>query len=853
MKLFVCALFALSIISVEAAHAQGRVGTNPSLLSSKTLDEFRAMAAASRAAGESPNPVDVDEDESRKVLSSVPSEQINPRNLALSFDVTDLSVKGIGPTINVSRRLSLQDVFDVSGGSNGDYFAAILHTRAVSYDIADWQLQIPHIKMVTSIFKSSTHCMNPTPANYNYAVLNSLGQLLRNETIFGYQFYAGTYLAGLQELEDRELLKPTNADYGTSKYATTDNWIGDCNGNNEWIVRAPDGSRYTFNEIAVETDPIEPLPVIREPDFQFYVLGWKKYYVTKIEDRFGNFLTYNYDHTYTDRPLLSNIVASDGRRVDFTWTPIAGWTSQFASPPAKLSSITANAKTITFNYDASGRMLSSTTYPAGQGWSYQRITNGTNKQFKLTTPRNHVATYDLVLQTFKRRPGTPVASSWSAYQVRLRSDPLEAFAYTDRVNVSGLSWVSVVTNYDDLHVQKTYFAREDQATNVWTEGMLLRSQNYERCDETTNTCAGNVLGALREQHDYSIVRVKDTFASPVGDFLDIGNGRFSVRRVASNKTARAGVVYESTSSNYDVYGNAGRTLEVGSDGTNRVTLNTYQNTLPTASNRRLLLGLPIARTLGPDDSTVLSTTLWDYFDTGALKSETKDGVRSELLSYNADGTLATATDALNHLTTFANYYRGLPQLMTYADGTTKRMVVAADGTISSITDELARVTNFKYDALYRLAEIQPPLGATTYINWSFDGQTKTNTRGTALKVTTFDGLGNTLTESMRDSILGDVSFKKSSFDSAKRKIFDTFRYPNAGSVPFIADGMAYLYDGLDRVIKTTEQSATGTFASTQTFSPEKIVATNAVAIPQHNFSVRTARRAMSNCCAAKRR
>ena len=99
----------------------------------------------------------------------------------------------------------------------------------------------------------------------------------------------------------------------------------------------------------------------------------------------------------------------------------------------------------------------------------------------------------------------------------------------------------------------------------------------------------------------------------------------------------------------------------------------------------------------------------------------KFGNLQKTLTYSVNGILAGATDGNGNVTTFSSWARGIPQLITYADGKTQSATVDANtGWITSVTDENGYVTGYGYDAMGRLTSVVYPTGdtlaggATTY-------------------------------------------------------------------------------------------------------------------------------------------
>ena len=127
---------------------------------------------------------------------------------------------------------------------------------------------------------------------------------------------------------------------------------------------------------------------------------------------------------------------------------------------------------------------------------------------------------------------------------------------------------------------------------------------------------------------------------------------------------------------------------------------------------------------------VVSETTYDAF---AMPVTVKAyGKVQQTLTYNSTstvasgqlGTLRWAKDGNNNTTTFANWKRGIPQSITYADNSTQSAVVNDHGWIESVTDENGYKTCYTYDPMGRLASTTYP--SETAAN-TCDGSTWTAT------------------------------------------------------------------------------------------------------------------------------
>lgn len=129
-----------------------------------------------------------------------------------------------------------------------------------------------------------------------------------------------------------------------------------------FIVLSPDGTKYFMTHLSFatystyrEADPTDPTIIARVGR----VIARMK--ATRVEDRFGNYITY----TYTGDKLTA-ISASDGRSVAIQWR----------SDAPLIQSITANGRSWNYIYSspgATGGFLSQVTLPDGSSWNFSGV------------------------------------------------------------------------------------------------------------------------------------------------------------------------------------------------------------------------------------------------------------------------------------------------------------------------------------------------------------------------------------------------------------------------------------------------------------------------------------------------
>ena len=91
--------------------------------------------------------------------------------------------------------------------------------------------------------------------------------------------------------------------------------------------------------------------------------------------------------------------------------------------------------------------------------------------------------------------------------------------------------------------------------------------------------------------------------------------------------------------------------------------------------------------------TGLVVSQTDYDPTTALPIRTYAfGALQASATYRSDGLMQTVTDANNNTTTYADYYRGIPRVVTFADQRTQTAGINAIGQIEWFTDETGAKT-----------------------------------------------------------------------------------------------------------------------------------------------------------------
>jgi RHS repeat-associated protein len=217
-----------------------------------------------------------------------------------------------------------------------------------------------------------------------------------------------------------------------------------------------------------------------------------------------------------------------------------------------------------------------------------------------------------------------------------------------------------------------------------------------------------------------------------------------------------------------------------------------------------------------DGQHTLSDTRFTYEITGNLTSKASwvSGTNwlTTTATYNSNGTVRTAYDSNNNLTTYA--YNGTGgcnngfQTSVTSGGLTSSTTWDCNGAVkTSSTDANGQVTNYTYaDLLWRQTLVSSPDGGSTSTSYAVGGTSiSTSTAITSTtnltKTTLFDGLGR-VSQTQLTSDPDGTDYVDTTYDSEGRKT--TVSNPHrTGSLP--TDGITtYGYDALNRIVSVLQ-------------------------------------------------
>lgn len=568
------------------------------------------------------NPVDVDQGLGKQRIAGVPGETVDPRSGVLELGVVDLTLPGAGG-------LPLM----VSRTRRASFFAQLSDTYvndgSFQETLADWRLDIPHIELVSVNNYQQGNVVKPyTPLTHDLQHLGSLHQGVclspypPNPVHVGQttglpspsppflRYFGGVRLRGIAGQPDRELLLRNQQErvFINSRYVTADNWVVRCEGsayapnpNSRFVVQSPDGTTYTFDE------PTRGNNLALSGEQPFF--GRMRVFVSRIEDRNGNSLSFEYDNSLFSNTVLNHpslgryspdlreyayvkrIVASDGRVVTFEWeaNPFvpAGRKEcrgdelgACGSPRHRLKSFSYGERKWQYVYsdvpvdpnDASvGRYLTGVILPNGQRYTYQALAGTTNTaglgcvgypygvpqpiNYRITFPEGGVVDYEMTTRRFARRNGGG-GNCWYATAVKARhikSTPDKVattqWCYGPTELQGNTQWTHVVSQ---TRHEAYNFEREGSDGRWWGEGLLASHQIRPPIAACPASVADPGAGYLRKI-SYSYEQ-GSAFTSATTTVPGYASAIAAPRKLVKTATDDTGAgSYEETKSQHDAF------------------------------------------------------------------------------------------------------------------------------------------------------------------------------------------------------------------------------------------------------------------------------------------------------------
>ena len=850
-------------------------------------------------------------------------DSINQYSGSLAFQATDLSIPGnFAIPVSVGRSYSAEMGRMTAAKHNpahpmNDY---LFDTR--QYLFGDWDLEIPHVGATFS--QLGWQIDSTTPLNRcsvlgqvqaNGAAATGLPLAPANAGDFG-DFFHGYQLSANGKSETLMLANlggPQPTTGGPYHWVTKDNWYFSCvpatNTTGEgFLAIDPAGTKYWFTWMSTRNvgqmhDDVDD----GDGKITRYMLWMNEivFLPTQIQDRFGNWVKYEYTGDAFARPTRIYSSESPAREITFQY-----------NTSGLISSISDGTRTVTYNYsytttsdpDVVIPSLTSVVLPDNSTWQYgftgMRLL-GPVTQTHDTDPCALPAQYQPPLSSYDcvgYPAETAATTAWIIHPSGARADYVLQTHYqasgpggyvwsyplgVAQKTTSGLGLPTLKWSYafgpSLAEVQAQCRAGACPKT-IWTDelapdykitrrlfgidgnadrGLIVQELNgYLPTATTTFTPpAERVTRMVRYNSELDITpnptAVTDTavigppvfmqgtsytyhigspVGTPLGNYQPMSGDYFtSARRVPIEKRVTT----------QGDPGAASFTYQVNSwDGFDRP-LNVTRSTAAAQSYSRIdalayadnlskwVVG---QQTTSTNTDTGLVESKTDYDAVSALPIRTYSfGKLQQTTTYNANGTVASTADGAGHLTTFdpTSWKRGFPQLITFADGTSKSAHVQDPGWIDSVVDETGAKNCYTYDLMGRITKITYPsegapgscvdLSPWRATTMSFLGNNtaaygmpaghwrQTTLTGNGRKVLVMDALWRPVVEQKLD--LGDVANTMSEiirrYDTDGQVTFESYPMNTAGQVLYndlTLKGTRKYYDALGRPTKISQDS-----------------------------------------------
>ncbi|HEV8210130.1 MAG TPA: hypothetical protein VGP77_08425, partial [Vicinamibacterales bacterium] len=518
---------------------------------------------------------------------------------------------------------------------------------------------------------------------------------------------------------------PSDGTAATYPVLTKNHWELRCvaleNGPGEGFeARAPDGSRYRFDHMAVRSWPNAKVAGINRgisgsgtiPRVEIWILP------TQITDRFGNWVRYTY--TGADGWRVASISSSDGRTIGFA----------YGGNGNRIQSVSDGTRTWTYAYAANGS-LQTVTQPDGSQWQLAMdgvpwtpfalpdpdcdggengTVDATAKTLTITHPSGAVGSFTLKA-TYHGRSNVP----GSQVTCGTTSNPVSRYFVSRSISsktLSGPGMAAMTWSYA-YSVASGSFAPCNGcvATKTVTVTDPLNNASVKTFGTRFGVDEGLLLSAADGANGGPALRTTSYAyaASDAGPYPSrvgyVNAPADSMSRIYSPQRQRIvnqdGVQFNSTATGFDLYARATGGVQSSSLGYSRPRVVAYYD-----HTALWVLGQVASVTISGVEAS--ATTF--YAGTALPATTTKFGKLQGSYVFAADGTLSQIIDPLNHATTYSDYMRGMPRSITYADGTAMNATIDNIGAVTSVTNEARTTWTYTYDAMGRIASAVPPGG-----------------------------------------------------------------------------------------------------------------------------------------------
>ncbi|MDZ4326377.1 MAG: hypothetical protein U1A73_15380 [Pseudomonas sp.] len=838
-------------------------------------------------------------------------ESISLFNGALSFRQTDISYPGIGPSITLTRS------YEASGSPL---------TYGNDLPMGDWDLSIPRIATVVSgnrmgnkgIWTTGAVTVSPEGTT-SIARCTGFGEIIHAPYGYGLSWWHGYQLI-TGDGSSQPLMKrtPSNSlapgdDVAAYPIVTPGHWMISCLSSTAnapageaFLATAPDGTKYWFNHLAYG-EPMEmlieqiphmnnpddslatapggegdgastPAPTGSDPnvywgeDEQYLPRKMGYMYATRVEDRFGNWVSYTYD--LNNR--LTEINASDLRKVVVTWRSDAPLIDRITLQPGS-----ADARIWRYEYSTptvrETRELIRVIQPDQTAWE---LMMAATNQLKVPAadPDNRcgvrsftqVAADDNLALITIAHPSGLIGNFWLSYRAHARSwvpticaqmngtlspwverrAPVYLSLSITSKTIEGVGVPPATWSYQYSPAAGSSDAeclaagcRDWKWTEVTDPGLeTIHYQFSTRWGYREGKLESTVIGTMARGQDfpsglqseslgYADPQLAWNFPTRLGEAMEdsIAFSNTAPTETLSpevlSQVTRQEVLFSRQTTTFDRFGQPERVVRSNSLGNTRTDTTTYW----------------------PADGQWVLGQVWKITQGGKLASQTEYdakilpqrvysfGVLTATYGYDASGLLSAITDPLGNVTRVENYHRGVPQLIQFADASIVTPTVDDFGQIRAVKNQLGDSTTYEYDSMGRMTKLGFPagdslpwnpvtrkftLGLVAAYGLPAGHWQQTVETGAARTSTFYDALwrprlmltqdtGNTLSK----------SFVVKRYDEKSREIFSSYPVDALTSVDQALLGVRTTFDALGRVEVVSQDSEQGVLTTISTYLP----------------------------------
>ena len=654
-----------------------------------------------------------------------------------------------------------------------------------------------------------------------------------------------------------------------------------------FLAHAPDGTRYWFNQLSYRaattltrklgSGPLSAengrdpgnIPNASNTDFLHRRLGIMR--VTRIQDRFGNWLQYHYDAQ--DR--LTSITASDGRSLAIAYVSGSQRVHTVTVQPAD-----GAARVWVYTYAVGSApalaRLTAVTLPDGSSWHFDlaafdtgaslaggtigsckevgvpgAVAAGTAWTGTLTHPSGLVGQFKIkpvkhgrshvVRECLNVSNGSEDSSgSYATYPKAWYSFTLVEKQFSGAA-LPTRTWNYSYSNANDRWTDETCgtgpIDGQRCPSQVWTEvtrpdGSRVRSTFSNRYDYTE----GQLLrvdvyaGATSSSPVHTTL---NTWAQPTGQPWPAWAGDNPQERINAPQTEQRSPLEERQ---IQENGNTWTWQALAFNSYAQVTKTSRDNNadsqpalIETDSYRndpvQWVLGQPLDHVNVNTGETVRHNV---YNANGTLKERWAFGRKLMSYGWYGNGLLYAFTDPKNHTTTLSRYKRGIPRTIQYADSSQRTLVVDDLAQIKSVTNEEGDTINYEYDAAGRVDYVGYPYDTggwnPRYISYDYESTSergiagghwkRTVSEGNLRRVTWYDGLWQPILVDSWDASNGNSHTNvRMKYDYNGRTTFKSYAVGGTPWINWINQGVTTSYDALGRASSTQQDSELGTLTT----------------------------------------